>query len=450
MKKILFNVAFLSDIVLQATSNTEGNVEQLDFIPGSNFLGMVAKEYDEFEDSFNLFHSGAVRFGDATMVHNRELSYKMPLSFFHEKLEPKKLYNHHLIDDFKEFKQLKQKRKGYITPSLTEVTIKPNYSQKSAYDKESRRSKDSSMYGYYALPSGTQWQFTLSYDENLISNEDIAKVESLLIGKKRLGKSKSAQYGLVEISKATDRAKEVESTESQEGLTLLYAKSRLALMDEEGQPTYDLQYLLKDLESSQIVWEKSQLRTSTFSPFNGAMKTKSYERVVINSGSVIVLKNLTSSQKEQLQRGVGQYLSEGFGELLLNPSFLTIKEPIELNKISKGNKKRTKVEPTTRTAKFLSERAKAKEQTLNLADSVTTFINDNRKLYENISKSQWGTIRSICTSGSKKFREEIRDYISDGKVTWNVEQIETLLEENRSLAFIALVSMEMPKLKGEK
>ena len=30
MNRLVFQVEFLSDIVLQATSNTEGNVEQLD------------------------------------------------------------------------------------------------------------------------------------------------------------------------------------------------------------------------------------------------------------------------------------------------------------------------------------------------------------------------------------------------------------------------------------
>ena len=45
MSKIVFQVEFLSDIILQASSNTQGNIEQLDFIPGSNFLGMVAKDY---------------------------------------------------------------------------------------------------------------------------------------------------------------------------------------------------------------------------------------------------------------------------------------------------------------------------------------------------------------------------------------------------------------------
>jgi hypothetical protein len=54
MNKLTFKIEFLSDIVLQASSNTQGNIELLDFIPGSNFLGMVAKNYNNFENSFDI------------------------------------------------------------------------------------------------------------------------------------------------------------------------------------------------------------------------------------------------------------------------------------------------------------------------------------------------------------------------------------------------------------
>jgi len=43
MKALVFQVELKSDIVLPATSNTEGKIDQLDFIAGSNFLGMAAQ-----------------------------------------------------------------------------------------------------------------------------------------------------------------------------------------------------------------------------------------------------------------------------------------------------------------------------------------------------------------------------------------------------------------------
>ena len=446
MKELTFQVKFLSDIVLPASSNTEGNIEQLDFIPGSNFLGMVAKEYTQFNDSFNVFHSGRVRFGDATLLVKGVATYKMPLSFFHEKLEKTQLINHHLIRDFSGFKQLKQKRNGYITKDLKEVSIAYNYAQKSAYNKEKRRSEDGTMYGYNAMPAGTLWQFSLKYDA--LERHDVQRIKNNLVGQKRLGKSKSSQYGRVEIKEITQpsivESERIVSELLETATTLLYAKSRLALIDAEGNPSYDLKYLIEGLEDHNIVWEKCQLKTSTFTPFNGAMQTKSYERVVINSGSVMVLQNLSKAQLESLNQGVGLYLSEGFGELLINPSFLTHEGWFSLKKSPKA-RELEKVAITEPVVTFLNNRALRKKEKLDLAWDVDRFIQENRRLYQNISNAQWGSIRAICSGSSDDFRETIRTYISDGKVTWNTQQIEHLLEEGKSRAFIHLLCMQMPK-----
>jgi len=446
MRELVFNVEFLSDIVLPASSNTEGNIEQLDFIPGSNFLGMVAREYAKFSDSFNVFHSGQVRFGDATLLVDGEATYKMPLSFFHEKLNKTQMVNHHLIKDFSKFKQLKQKRNGYITQNLQEVALDYNYAQKSAYDQKERRSKEGAMYGYSSIPAGTLWQFLVKYDE--IDDEDLERLKMNLIGKKRLGKSKSSQYGQIIIREAT-KAEEAKSNLEQGATTVVYAKSRIALVNAEGNPTYDLKYLVDGIEESNIVWEKSQIKTSTYTPYNGAMQTKTYSRVVINSGSVIVLQNLSSEQLEHLEKGVGIYLNEGFGEVLVNPSFLAKEGKFTLNEV-KSEENLQPLTITEDTVKFLNNREMKKRETLDLASMVHDFVEKHEKLYRNISNSQWGTIRSICSGSSSNFRDEIRDYISDGKVTWTTTQIESLLEESKSRAFIQLLTMQMPKVRGEK
>ena len=77
-----YNCKFLTDIVLPASSNTQGNVALSDFVSGSNFLGMVATAYDEFgSDAFEVFHSGGVQFGDAHIAIEGEQTYKIPLAF---------------------------------------------------------------------------------------------------------------------------------------------------------------------------------------------------------------------------------------------------------------------------------------------------------------------------------------------------------------------------------
>ena len=66
--KRYYTCEFKSDIILKASTNTEGDSPNLDFIPGNAFLGMVARNYDKFKDPFYVFHSGEVKFGDGDIL----------------------------------------------------------------------------------------------------------------------------------------------------------------------------------------------------------------------------------------------------------------------------------------------------------------------------------------------------------------------------------------------
>lgn len=451
MTELIFNVKFLSDIILQASSNNEGKIAHHDFIPGSNFLGMAARNYTKYQDSFNVFHSGKVRFGDATILKNGKATYKMPLSLFHKKLESKTLYNHHLIENFKELGQLKQKRNGFITEDFEIVEIDYNYSQKSAYDKEHRRSKDSSMFGFEAIKNGTEWQFAIQYDENIVS-EDIELLRNSIVGKQKIGKSKTAQYGLVEISENRNSLDKI-SQDEKLGNTVLYVNSRLALVDDNGNPTFDVSYICPGIC---IDYTKTQIRTSTFTPYNGARQTKDYERVCINKGSVIYVNNITSNQLDIIKNGVGNYLSEGFGEILINPSFLILaKKEISLDKTDNDNNKTDKMMTidkkfSNNTVQFLVNRHNKKIKKLELENSVSDFVQKYKTTYSKTKPSQWGHIRSICSSNFVTPIVEIRDYIESGICKWNQQQINSLLDN--SIEFIKLVSMLMPKenSRGDK
>lgn len=421
MASDLFEVEFLSNIVLLATSNTEGSSVDLDFIPGSNFLGMVAREYDKFEDSFAVFHSGKVRFGDATILQENRPTYKVPLSYFHQKLdigENKAIYNHHLLKDKESLGQLKQIRNGYITKENELVSIEYSYAQKSAYDSQKRKSKDSAMYGYNAINKGTKWQFTLKYED--ISGKDLERIKNNLIGEKRLGKSKSSQYGRVRISLSANSLEDITSQSSKNQEIYLYANSRLALVDENGNPTYDLKYLCEGLESATIDYAKTQIRTSTFTPYHGAMQTKTYERVCINKGSVIVLKSITDKQLDEIKKGVGVYLSEGFGDVLINPSFLSEREL----KLTPSQKEKTTQKSALNNPilQFLQHRESSKKQLLDIAQEVDDFITKNKNIYTNIKSSQWGNIRSIASSNQDNFIELIKEYIDRGTKKWEERQ----------------------------
>ena len=459
MRELIFEITFKSPIILQASSNTQCKINSLDFIPGSAFLGMAASRYGEFGDPFKIFHSGAVKFCDASPIKDSKEFFKIPLSYFHEKLDNGKIYNHHLLNDseFKKFTQLNQMRSGYIHDENEQLSMDLVFSQKSAYDKNKRRSMDSQMYGYEAFRGGMKWRFSVKFEPS-VSEYDINLIKETLERSTRLGKSKSAEYGAVEIKFIGENTDETQSFTPPEGYTFIYAKSRLALIDESGNPSYDVKYILPNLGANNVDYEKTQIRISNFTPYNGARATKDYERACINKGSVITLKNLSAEQIAELKKGVGAYLSEGFGEVLINPLFLSggdaQERPIKLQNKDKEKQAYTDLPIQSNLAKFLRQKETAKGQTLEIAGDVAKFIRDHKNKFNKISNSQWGAIRALCKSNSD-IAEEVDKFISNGvaKDKWYDAKevfINAIKESAWPLKFTMLVSMQMPKTRGEK
>lgn len=91
MKTLQFKCKLLSDVILNQRAATEGNQESLTFIPGNCFLGIVAKDYMNFQpqEQAEIFHSGHVRFGDAHPASKdaKTRSLHIPASLFYPKLK---------------------------------------------------------------------------------------------------------------------------------------------------------------------------------------------------------------------------------------------------------------------------------------------------------------------------------------------------------------------------
>jgi len=439
-----YNCKFLSDIVLPASSNTQGNIALSDFISGSNFLGIVATSYDEFGgDAFEVFHSGSVSFGDAHIAIEGKLTYKIPLSFHALKVGDKN-FNRLILSDSEEKtlreeqKQLKQIRNGFMTDDGFFILPEYNYSQKSSYSAENRRSADGGMFGYSALQKDTNWIFKIVYkDEKYIS-----KIEEKLLGMKKLGKSRSSQYGQVEITKI-DTPQSIETFIPQDNITYIYVNSRLALFDKDGNFTAIPTIENLGLSSGEIVWDKTFIKTSIFNPYNYRRQTKEYTRVCINKGSVIAIVNY----KDDFRERIGAFISEGFGEIILNPKFLVQKNPI-----LKKDIKETKIQKSDNFDKNLIAFLENKHQNENDLFQVSS---DVQKVYKNLigpSKSQWGQIRTFATISKNKedLIAKIEDYISKGvaKKQWEDKKSKLFEEIDKSknpLEFTKLLAMIVSK-----
>jgi|GEM_PF-127191 len=432
MKTLKFKCTLLSDVILNVKTATEGNNSTLDFIPGNNFLGIVAKEYDGVfkQEQIEVFHSGKVRFGDAHPIvdgyeqlpSDRPLrSLHIPASMYHPKLvkASEECYIHHFyVEDSKNPKQLKQCRSGYYAfkdnagyPAKTETS----FAIKSAYNRELRRAEDEKMYGFESLDAGAAFLFEVQCDNDALAD----KIKENLIGKRNIGRSKTAQYGLVEIKeqdyedckgdinpfniteKKKDGDKEIEITGQ---YIAVYADSRLIFLDEYGNPTFQPTAKALGLDEDGVIdWQKSQIRTFQYAPWNFKRQCRDTDRCGIEKGSVFIVKTDKPANVES--QYVGSYNNEGFGKIIYNPDFLKPREGSEngeaacvINELPKEKKTEAKeVNSTEPLILFLkSKRAEDKENNA-IMTAVNKFVDDKKGLFRGDTfASQWGEIRKIA------------------------------------------------------
>lgn len=420
MKTLKFKCKLLSDVILNQKAASEGANSTLDFIPGSNFLGIVAAKYADFGDAaMEVFHSGKVRFGDAHPVckgHDVMRTLRVPASMYYPKLKKASevCYIHHEYDRDKEGdggnpQQLKQCRQGFYAFENSagfKAETSTNFALKSAYDREARRSKDSQMFGYEALDKDAEFYFSVEVDTDHLTD----KIRAALLGKHNIGRSRTAQYGLVELEECNfeeTRSRDIKA----DGYVTVYADGRLIFIDDNGEPTFRPTAKELGLDSGEIDWERSQVRTFQYAPWNGKRKTRDADRCGIEKGSVFVVSGCKAQDLKS--RYVGAYRNEGFGRVIYNPEFLDTADnafngqaKFKL-KEGEGKAKETK-KPTLIPAdkinnspllNYINRAIRDKEEDEYIRKKVNKFVEDNTDRFKKDRErfaSQWGAIRTIA------------------------------------------------------
>ncbi|BDD02062.1 hypothetical protein [Persicobacter psychrovividus] len=422
MFSYIFKCTLKSDIVLSQTSATEGFHKSLDYIPGVKFLGITAKAlYGKDESQTQrLFHSTKVQFGNAYPLVNSKPTTPTPFSYRQRKVkngdEAVYLFGHEDFAIAEEGGQLKQQRAGFFN-NFGKVEIDQNFSIKSAYDEDKRKSKDSQMYGYFSLPKNSQWQFEVTAEQV----EDLQQIKEALQGTHRVGRSRASQYGLIEITCEDLQCKEITTQKVKpiHGKIWVYAQSDCCFLDEFGLPNFNPQAsdfgLPADLELDP---EKTQSRNHSYRLWNGKRNTLDAERQVTSKGSVWVF---DCDQEVEVPFFVGAFQAEGLGRVLFNPSFL-IAEAGAVVIDSGFNKKGAIDQQTEHTVKpdekdallqFLNlQQQQAKEQNDTEKDAMK-FIQENDHEFKMIGASQWGHIRKSAKQ-FKKYKDLKTYLFTDG------------------------------------
>lgn len=471
MKQKFFNLTLLSDIVLQKSSNTQGKNESRDFIGGSVILGIVAKHYDEFSNPFAIFHSGAVRFGEAKPLISGKISYKIPLCFFapKETKDLREVYNALFCDlanpqnKHLQNLQLRQIRSGYINEDLQKAELQYRYTQK--VNLQAKSTKDNQMFGYEAICKSAVFGFVVEFDE-CVSNDDIEKITQILCGTHFIGKSKNAEYGEVLIQSSEDfapvkhdlnlNAQDFSQNFSQDfSKVALYVASSLALFDS-TMPTFIPNAKNLGLDSAQILWDKTHIKTKIHTPYNQKRKAKDTARLIIEQGSVITLHNLSQSDKDKLKNGrilCGGFLSEGYGEILVNPSFLMQgkdNKPFALNQSKIDTfTPQTNDSTDSNLIAYVKDLRDLQMCEVESANAIDDFIITHKAKFSKVTNAQWGAIRAFAQiADDKALKDRIICYINEERLKDKWEEGKEILEQfinAHDRDSIALLATRMPK-----
>ncbi len=430
MGKLHFTCTLLSDVILNQNTGTKTKQSTLDFIPGNSFLGIAAASlYPTLspEQSLMLFHSGKVRFGDAHPLYDGLRSLRIPAALYYKK-------GGELNDGaFVLYKwnaepgvQPKQCRSGFYVFAdgmASEIKTSKSVAIKSAYDRETRRSKDEAMYSYESLRKGIKFAFEVDFDDEVQGLKEL--ICKNLVGNKHIGHSKTAQYGLVRIESKEWAETESSASSDSEDIALVYADGRLIFLDDAGVPAFSP--TAQDLgfrEGAEVDWGKSQIRTFQYAPWNAKRQNPDTDRCGIEKGSVIVVK-LNGTQSPAVSEYVGDYKTEGFGKVIYNPSFLkTDADGYSNLKFETANPVQEAV-PADGAAsmnnlliRYMEKRKQGGGE--NRAYKIANeYVRANAKEFRNSEErfaSQWGYIRTLADSADNlnAFRESLDKYLSHG------------------------------------
>jgi len=423
-----FKVVLEQDVILSATTATSGQHRSLDYLSGSVFLGIVASRgyhsLDE-KEAWTLFHSGAVRFNDASICVDGAPSYPLPLSLHaykgdsfindQSRLIAGQLFDPALSTATESIRQQRQLRGGYITQCGQYSQPLLDQRLKTAIDPATGRAANSQLFNYEALRAGQVFLFHLEAEAS--AEALFTRAVKWLGGPASIGRSRSAQYGQVIITPIdgetpTPRCSTVASTE----LTL-WLLSDLALLGTNGQSTLTPKPELLGLPTgSTWLSERSYIRTRRYSPYNGKRRCHDPERQVLNRGSVLryqLPRALDTKESEGVQ-SAGLYRESGLGRIAINPSLLDGRHPTfePLTARSTSSTIITASTPSTALVSLLLRRAalagdKTQTETLALAifNQLLVLLQQARvwnglPLGQPLAapgRSQWGGIKQLAS-----------------------------------------------------
>ena len=417
MRRIGLEIELLAPLIVSERSATEGSHRCLDYLPGAKLLGAAARTYGQLTptEAFEAFHSGRLRFLDATPVVGGRRGVPVPLSWHRPKIGSDV---HDLsLGDPTRVERPVQLRTGHVDGDGQRHDALARRMQLKVSRRAARESDDANaaLFGYESLPAGT----LLGSEVNADDDVDEALIDKILRefcqGSCFVGRSRGAEYGRVSIRRRAEPWwGPTNADESAAQRLTLLCTSDLAPRDPAtGQPTLQPTSSALGLAGWRWLPEPSFLRTRRYSPFNGARRRPDLERQVITRGSVLVYERAEGASPAKVPlTGLGDWTQEGLGQVWVNSPLLRSERP--------STRQMAPVDPPSQPPPdsellgWLEHRMRQDAAVLAAEDAARIWADEVLPLArapKAPNRSQWGQLRLLAARATGK--KELEGLVAD-------------------------------------
>ena len=348
--KLYYCLETIDAIIVSQSSASAAMHKTLDFIPGNAILGAIAAQcYAKLDenDSWNIFHAGSVKFSNAyiTSLEDEKLipSYPVPLSWhvakgesiYKDEILNEEIYNHaHKDTVVMDGKQMKQCRSGYINTGKHECGVKLSSSTKTAIDFNTETIDKSKLFSYNHIQPNQRFIGFVEAEAKFID-----EIKAALQNIKRIGRSRSTEFGRVRVSLLEPPIHEITIDQVNKGQFItIWLSSDCQILDNHCFPVLTPSGSDIGLKDAELVLSRSFINTHSTILYNRKRLGFDSEQTVINKGSVLVYEAKKDISVEQLsflqQKGLGINKQQGLGEIIINPPWSQNSELEPINLVS--------------------------------------------------------------------------------------------------------------------
>lgn len=347
----------------------------LDYIPGSSIMGALAVRMymDASIDGEllnKLFQTNSSIFSNAYPLSSGEMTLPVPMSFHYEKdaIPSKENYENKCVktDDDKN-KQYKQLRNDFVTPDVNCYRVPRHSITRTAINEQRQTAEDQTLHSQEYIRAGQRFLgFIDVIDNSAGSTEKI--ITEFLNSTIRVGNSRNTEFGRVKMrllpkDTVSNNCPPVSyelpiddtpgnSQEEQKPLLYIWCLSDCEFINTEtgmasAVPVFSNLWSLKadipDLDGVYLP-QKSFIRNISIRHFNRKRGGLDSESLLVKKGSILCFKLNKLPTQQLLQDaltslqslGVGLNRQYGYGQIVVNPSWIRIRKVSEINKLFTG------------------------------------------------------------------------------------------------------------------